>query len=1021
MTELITDRYAAAEVFVDWLRDQIVQSARTADGGSITGKPSDRFWLGRVSPTQISAQSASDPRMERLEPCQVGMRVLVNTPAPWKAVASIHLVLWQRAQSATWQRLTPIDVEVELSIHGTGPQSFGQAEIGAALSQLTGRSDLNGEVRVEPQLQGDATELTITFVNRSSLPDGSAIDPRFYEVELAVDGLPTAPFQLHGLEDTFRYDRRISAYGVNGGVVHEGQRLTTGDVQRASKWRTSFWGASTKEPSFSFGRLQSEPVEAAEDLVSALRSWGDLNWSAEELERRRLVETWTPDMFVAAQAAADAFWIEVERVHQGAKLLRSDPTVRQAFVLMNTAMQRVGKAKGYPGWRAFQLGFLLANLACLDAPEAESGIVDIVWFATGGGKTETYLGLLTAAAFHDRLTGKAEGCTAWSRFPLRLLSLQQMQRFADALAAAELTRRESNLPGAPFSLGFLVGDRATPNKVRRPEQEKGSQHDPDDPSMPDRFRLLQRCPFCGSKSLRMAFNSATWTLEHRCPDETCPWPEEALPFFVVDEEVFRFLPTVVVGTLDKAALVGMQQAMRGLVAAPLAKCPIEGHGYTYNQSSKSPHGCLVPDCGAAPSALPIPANRYAPSFRLQDELHLLRDSLGAVDAHYEAILDGLQRELTGRTPKIVASSATLAGYQKQSAVLYRRGARVFPQPSPSPTTGFWTLPTDRKMREFSALAPRGATVEFAVDRMLSELQIAIRRLVDAPENTCRSIGIDPKLADFLVDQYGTNVVYGNTLRDLEAVARSSGTQLVGVQGDVNIVTLTGRTQFEDVSGTLDRLEQGDSQRPFNERIHVVTASSMMSHGVDIDRLNVMVMLGVPLTTAEFIQATARVGRKWPALVFVIHKMARERDAGVYRLFPKFVEHGDRLVEPVPITRRSRRVLERTLSGVEMSRLLHVHAAASATRFTTASAVRQALKSGAINTDTEAQRVVSYLGYDASAEENHIHDIEDGLERYWERIESPQTAAYEWFGNVWGERPMRSLRDVDEQVPVHLKR
>ena len=475
--------------------------------------------------------------MERLEPCQIGVRVLVNTPPPWNAVASIHLVLWQRVQPSTWQRLTPIDVEVELSIVGTGPQSFAQAEIGAALSLLTGRNDLNGEVRVESQLQGDATELTITFVNRSSLPDGSAIDPRFYEVELAVKGLPTVPFQLEGLEDTFRYDRRISAYGVNGGVVHEGQHLSTGDVQRASKRRTSFWGASTKEPSFSFDRLQSEPVEAADDLVSALRSWGDSNWSAEELERRRLVETWTPDMLVAAQAAAVAFWIEVERVQQGAKLLRSDPTMRQAFVLMNTAMQRVGRAKGYPGWRAFQLGFLLANLAGIDAHEAESGIVDIVWFATGGGKTETYLGLLTAAAFHDRLTGKAEGCTAWSRFPLRLLSLQQMQRFADALAAAELTRRENNIPGAPFSLGFLVGDGATPNKVRRPEQEKGSRHDPDDPSMPDRFRLLQRCPFCGAKSLRMAFNSETWTLEHRCPDDTCPWPEEALPFFIVDEEV----------------------------------------------------------------------------------------------------------------------------------------------------------------------------------------------------------------------------------------------------------------------------------------------------------------------------------------------------------------------------------------------------------------------------------------------------------------------------------------------------
>ncbi len=108
---------------------------------------------------------------------------------------------------------------------------------------------------------------------------------------------------------------------------------------------------------------------------------------------------------------------------------------------------------------------------------------------------------------------------------------------------------------------------------------------------------------------------------------------------------------------------------------------------------------------------------------------------------------------------------------------------------------------------------------------------------------------------------------------------------------------------------------------------------MMSHGVDVDRLNIMIVLGMPLSTAEFIQATARVGRKWPALVLVIPKMGRERDAGVYRHFEKFVEHGDRFVEPIPITKRSRRVLERTLPGLEMARLLHIHGGMLPGRFT----------------------------------------------------------------------------------------
>jgi hypothetical protein len=291
----------------------------------------------------------------------------------------------------------------------------------------------------------------------------------------------------------------------------------------------------------------------------------------------------------------------------------------------------------------------------------------------------------------------------------------------------------------------------------------------------------------------MVFNTAKWTYEHRCGADGCQWPKESLPFYIVDEEVYRFLPTIVVGTLDKAAPIGLQQAMRGVVAWPRGMCPTAGHGFTYNPSRTFPNGCLVPDCSAQPKALPFPKDMFPPSFRLQDELHLLRDSLGAVDGHYEAVLDGIQKEMTGRRAKILASSATLSGYDRQLDVLYRRHARVFPQPGPTARDGFWSRPSDTRMRRFLALAPRGATIEFAVDRLMSELQIAVRKLWRAPAEVCAELNIDARLADFLLEQYGTTVVYGNTLRDLDAVARSATTQLVGVEGPVRSVSLTGRT------------------------------------------------------------------------------------------------------------------------------------------------------------------------------------------------------------------------------------
>src|SRR5690606_27293635 len=158
--------------------------------------------------------------------------------------------------------------------------------------------------------------------------------------------------------------------------------------------------------------------------------------------------------------------------------------------------------------------------------------------------------------------------------------------------------------GAPFSVGFLVGDDATPNRWRRPDQDKNVRYDPDDKSLVNRFRMLQYCPFCGNTELKMGFDFGRWTYEHRCGANGCSWPERGLPFHIVDEEVFRFLPTVVVGTLDKAASIGIQQAMRGLVASPRGQCPKLGHGFTYNTSSKSQFGCLVPDCNTAPTGLP---------------------------------------------------------------------------------------------------------------------------------------------------------------------------------------------------------------------------------------------------------------------------------------------------------------------------------------------------------------------------------------------------------------------------------
>jgi hypothetical protein len=1011
----------AAERFVGWLENQVLLSARGDRDATSEHDPAGKYFLGRLASELAVASTGLGDRGERLEPCAIGLRLrpVRTSPGPWRFRATARCVVWLKHGDRDWRKTAPAEVSIECVVGPTrGTWRFGATELAAALTTATGTSVFSAELRAEVEPGRDGRpEIIVQLVNTS--PDEHP-DPRvgrgtqLYECRMEVVGLDTEPFVLEALPDSFRYDRNVPAYGLNVGVSGRAAgRFRTVDAPATSKQRPLFWKPGRPAPDLRFTTLAVDPLPALEQLVTELGRWGTDVWSAATLEARAAAEGWSAEMRREADNAAGDFRAELGRMEGGLGLLRRDAQLNRSFRLMNVSMERSARGR-YADWRPFQIAFLLANLNSIVSPAAEAAIADIVWFATGGGKTETYLGLLVTAAFHDRLRGKEAGITAWSRFPLRMLSLQQTQRFANALAAAEMVRRAEGIGGAPFALGFFVGQSSTPNSIKV-DAGRDDPWDPDDDAKLARAQVLEICPFCRGRAVTMGMDRVLWRLEHRCGNPGCEWPERGLPIYVVDDEIYRFLPAVVVGTLDKAASIAMQAAMRGFVGAPLGSCPQPGHGWTYAPRSKRPSGCLVPGC-PAPRAQRLTCDPalFGPSYRLQDELHLLRDSLGAVDAHYEALYDDLQRSLCGAPPKILASSATLAGYEKQVDVLYRREARVFPQPGPSQQESFWASSSDKLMRRFVAVAPRGVTIEYAVDRLLSVLQGAIRRLVADPTSVCAEAGVPADFAPFLVSLYGTNVVYGNTLRDLDAVERSAETQ-IRVDGAVNTASLTGRTGFDEVRQILARLDEPEAE--FRDRLHVIAASSMMSHGVDVDRLNVMVMLGLPLGTAEFIQATARVGRRWPGLVLVVHKIGRERDAAVFRDFERFVEHGDRFVEPVPVTRRSRRVLERTAGGMELARLLMVHEPTARQSLTWLPSLRRFLAAtpGVLEQDRDA--LLAALETDAVLDEAFRTDLERWFDLFGRNIQSPPPDA-KFPSDAWPKgKPMLSLRDVEEQVPV----
>ncbi|MFY1654004.1 helicase-related protein [Solwaraspora sp. WMMB762] len=1011
----------ACEAFVAWLDRRVIAAGRGDGLERLEVAPSGTFWLGRLSCEDEVKDGLNDDRSERLDPCAIGIRLRPAGGPPWSMSVTVRARAWGKDEAkdpdprGRWWRSDLVEEVVSVLVDSAGTEA-GSKQLEDAFAAV-GVPGLSAKVKVDVEDWHKQTELVVQLVNTSPIKAPGLADSHLFETQIEVRGLPTVPFQLEALPDSFRYDRQVPAYGVNVGVeVLESDVFRTTDTVTVQTFRPTYWNGAEAPPDLSFATLAADPIPQLSALVSALAGYDDAHWSPSVLDARQAAEGWTTEMRGEADRSASEVFGELDRLRAGLELLRARPELCRAFQLMNKAIARSAQGRGYDTWRPFQIGFLLATVRFLIERDEEAEYVDTVWFATGGGKTETYLGLLLTAAFFDRLTGKTIGVTAWSRFPLRLLSLQQTQRFADALAGAEMVRQEEKVGGKPFSLGFLVGQAGTPNKVV-PTTEK-DEITPDSPGMPDKYQVLLHCPFCRAEKLTMRFDRKRWMLEHRCTNTDCPNGSRPLPMYVVDQEVFRFLPTVVVGTLDKAASIGMQQAMRGLVGPPQKLCSVPWHGFTYAQRSSSPNGCLVPDCQGGPllKDLPMDGERFGPSLRLQDELHLLRDSLGAVDSHYESLLDHLQQRLCGSRAKIVASSATLTGYEHQVDVLYRRRGRVFPQPGPRAGESFWTMSTDQPLRRFVAVAPRGVTLEHVSDRTLDTLQRCIRELKDEPARVCADAGVDTQHVDKLVSLYGTDVVYGTTLYDVEAAGRSLGSN--NTVSGINVEQLTGQTDFDEVREILDRLDHPEPN--FDDRIHVIAASSMLSHGVDVDRLNTMVMLGLPLTTAEFIQTTARVGRRHPGLVYVLHKIGRERDAQTFRHFGPYVRQGDRFVDAIPITRRSRRVLDLTIPGVVGARTLMIREPASKQRLSTPANLRGYARDSGMTPAGEAADIAALLGFDDVADPLHCEQIAQWMREWFADLEDPSTRAR--FTSELGPRqPMRSLRDVEASAPIHEDR
>jgi hypothetical protein len=661
-------------------------------------------------------------------------------------------------------------------------------------------------------------------------------------------------------------------------------------------------------------RADTEPMMVTDALDHFVRSF--MRWVAGEEERVSEFGAAAP---IAATIVARSR-IAAERMQAGVELLRrpDQAKLRIAFALGMTAMRlqmrqsRINEGLAptdvaEPIWRPFQLGFVLVALAStVDEQHEDRRLVDLIWFPTGGGKTEAYLGLAAIEIFRRRLVfGITGGGTAVvTRYTLRLLTAQQFHRASALICAMELLRRPDRLADAraqgmaPFSIGLWVGNEVTPGSRIEAKKALERLRKANRPEEANQFQI-ESCPWCGTPLLPRKHSSDADDYGMRqvgqdvvigCTAIGCQFNGE-LPVVVVDEVMYDSPPTFVLATVDKFARLQFK-----------------------------------PEAGRL---LGLRTPFRLPSMIIQDELHLLSGPLGTTVAVFDAAIQ-LLLESAGRTPKIVASTATIRSSEEQVRGMYGREVALYPPSGLDDDRNFFSRPVaSGEGRLYVGLMPQSVSQASAVIA-------AVSPLVELPE----ALALAEETA--VTDDYWTAVLYHNSLRELgrtgtlvvddvnarlEARAERLALAYRKVRPD-RVLELTSRRRPEELPNDLREL--GQSIASTDEAIDVVLSSNMLSVGIDIPRLALMLMIGQPKTTAEYIQATSRVGRGGVrGVVTTLFRSNRARDRSQFETFRGYHESLYRTVEPTSVTPWSLASRERSLAGALVLLMRHSFTALSA--------------------------------------------------------------------------------------------
>ena len=732
------------------------------------------------------------------------------------------------------------------------------------------------------------------------------------------------------------------------------------DNGKGSIWNDFF--PITEVPSMSFSLPKNDLLGDGELSMKYLSDLDSSDRETKLKSMRSLVDLyrqWVEDLEKTA-AKLDARYVSAaakniqeckrayQRMYAGIETLRSNDNAYHAFLLANRAMfmQRIHiamqsemaqvNADRYPGneeisdrlcgmdysresdvscrWRPFQIAFLLMDINSIaDDQSPERSIVDLIWFPTGGGKTEAYLGLTAFTIFYRKLEHpkQSAGTAVVMRYTLRLLAAQQFTRAATLICACEYIRQDCAqkrhrypaypLGKDPITIGLWIGGTHIPNKnedadfhLDKLRKVSNYYYVRNEKERHNKFQVL-KCPWCGTKMVKddkdkklvgeWGYSMSGKHFYMFCPHEDCDFTKR-LPIQIIDEELYQTPPTLLFGTVDKFA--------------------------------------MLPWDGRIGSFFGIGSDNRTLELIIQDELHLISGALGTIVGLYETAVDAICGQ-KGVYPKVIASTATIRRAKEQCSVLYNREVVQFPAPGLDAEDSFFAKESvinhDDGVygRKYVGIMPSGKTKAMAEIRAMAAL-LQKAYTMDLP---------DP-----VKDKLWTLTVYFNSLKDLgkastlvdddvkDFIVRTANRMFTTRRLIISADELTSRVSTTELNETLDKLEKIEYSKE-NEAAkryasNVLLATNMISVGIDVARLNVMLMIGQPKLTSEYIQASSRVGRSFPGVAFVQYDATKSRDRSHYERFRSYHESFYRFVEPTGATPFSRPARERALHAVLIS-------------------------------------------------------------------------------------------------------